>query len=86
MLGNNYLIKRPSQKYKSILERKEDWKAMIRKMPQPMIRCMDCGRYFWHDHTNFQRHILEEHVKDKPSLRDRGWRFVPGTGRNKRVI
>jgi len=55
-------------------------------MKNPMIQCIKCGKMIWHDHLSIQRHMDLDHIRDRAINQEVGWKFVPGTGRNKKVI
>ena len=61
-------------------------RAKFLKMKDPFVYCPDCGKQIWHDHNNIQRHYTLEHINDRVIKREKGYKFVPGPGRNKRII
>jgi len=76
---------RPS-KYWSIAKKNHAIAQRFKKMKHPFVMCPKCGKNLWHDHLSIQRHMDLDHIKDRAINQEIGWKYVPGTGRNKRII
>ena len=76
----------PAKKMADVNKEYNQWRKKFFLMDEPLVHCIECGRYYWHDHVNIQRHYLEYHIGDNPLKREQGWKFRPTTGRNARVI
>ena len=81
-----YLVRRPPSKYWSIAKKNHAIAQRFKQMKNPMVLCPECGKNIWHDHLSIQRHMDLEHIRDRAKNQEIGWKFVPGTGRNKRII
>jgi len=80
------LIRRPPSKYWSNAKKNHAIAQRFKKMKEPFVNCPECGKNIWHDHLSIQRHMDLEHIKDRAINQEIGWKIVPGTGRNKRII
>jgi len=81
-----YLYRRTPSKYWSDAKKKQAIALRFKLMKHPMINCPECGKNIWHDHLSIQRHMDLVHIRDRAKNQEIGWKYVPGTGRNKRVI
>ena len=84
--AKKYMEGHTPSKYWSVAKKNHAIAQRFKKMKNPMIQCIKCGKMIWHDHLSIQRHMDLDHIRDRAINQEVGWKFVPGTGRNKKVI
>jgi len=82
----DYITRRKPSKYMTIAEKNKSIAQRFKLMKNPMVHCPECGKNIWHDHLSIQRHMDLNHIKDRSNNQEVGWKFVPSTGRNNKLI
>lgn len=62
-------------------------RAVKEKWNNAYFRCPECQKLLPGDNSILQKHMIDEHVRDRAKNKMKAWKFTPDRfGRNERVI
>lgn len=62
-------------KYQTVDERLGNWALQFKDKVLPFIKCPECGKTLLHDNNILQKHMMEVHVRDRLSNKEKMHRF-----------